>query len=88
KMIDADIAEIITGMVLLAPLHHSHEMADIVGLVNALAGKSSVGHNHGIGTLTGVDFSSATSGQWAKFNGTLWIPAFIVAADLADKIIS
>ncbi|WP_336802516.1 DUF1565 domain-containing protein [Kaistia sp. MMO-174] len=88
KMIDADIAEIITGMVLLAPLHHSHEMADIVGLVNALVGKSSVGHNHGIGTLTGVDFSSATSGQWAKFNGTLWIPAFIVAADLADKIIS
>ncbi|WEK50308.1 MAG: hypothetical protein P0Y66_22140 [Candidatus Kaistia colombiensis] len=88
EMIDADIAAIITGMVGLAPLHHSHEMAEIIGLVNALAGKAAFVHNHSIGSLTGVDLSNATNGQFMKFNGTLWIPAFITAADLANKIIS
>ncbi|WP_336801811.1 hypothetical protein [Kaistia sp. MMO-174] len=84
QMIDADIAAIITGMVGFAPKDHQHAIADIIGLASALSGKADYIHTHSIGSLGGVDFSSAASGQFIKYNGNLWIPASIVAADISN----
>ena len=88
QMIDEDIAQILVAMVGFAARDHTHEMADIVGLVAALAGKAASTHTHGIGTLSGVDLSSAANGQFMKFNGSIWIPATLATADLANKIIT
>lgn len=84
QMIDADIAAIITGMVGLAPKDHQHVIADIIGLASALSGKADYVHTHSIASLGGVDFSSAATGQFVKYNGNLWIPASIVAADISN----
>jgi hypothetical protein len=87
-MIDEDMATVVAEILGKAPLVHEHEMGAIVGLFGALSGKAALVHNHSIGGLQGVDFSGAATGQFAKFNGSLWIPAFIQAADLANKIIT
>jgi hypothetical protein len=88
NMLDADIAAILAELEEKADAVHDHAMTEIIGLVAALAGKSPTGHNHGIGTLTGVDLSGAANGQFMKFNGTIWIPAALATADLANKIIT
>jgi len=88
NMIDADIAQILVAMLGFAPKVHSHEMAEVNGLISALSGKAAQIHNHSIGSLTGVDFTNAAAGQFPRFSGSLWIPAFISAADLAAKIIT
>lgn len=88
EMIDADMAEVFLEVAGKAPELHEHEMGAIIGLLGALSGKAAFVHNHSIGSLLGVDFSGATTNQFAKFNGSLWIPAFIQAADLANKIIT
>lgn len=87
-MIDEDMATVIAEILGKAPADHEHEMGAIIGLLDALAGKAALIHNHSIGGLQGVDFSGAATNQFAKFNGSLWIPAFIQAADLANKIIT
>ncbi|MCX5571486.1 hypothetical protein [Kaistia nematophila] len=86
--IDEDMAVVMSSLLGKAPADHEHEMGAIIGLLDALAGKAAFIHNHSIGGLQGVDFSGAATNQFAKFNGSLWIPAFIQAADLANKIIT
>ncbi|WP_156911859.1 hypothetical protein [Kaistia adipata] len=88
EMIDEDMATVVADVLGKAPSDHEHTMAAIIGLADALAGKAAFVHNHSIGSLQGVDFSGAATNQFAKFNGSLWIPAFIQAADLANKIIT
>jgi hypothetical protein len=88
EMIDADMATVIAEILGKADDDHVHAMAEITGLVSALSGKAALVHNHNIGTLGGVDFSGAAAGQFARFNGTIWVPAAITTADLADKIIT
>lgn len=82
--IDADVAALFVALVGKAASVHTHEMSEILGLVSALAGKSPLIHNHSIGSLTGVDFSGAANGQFVKYNGNIFIPASIQAADIAN----
>jgi hypothetical protein len=83
-MVDEDIAQIFAAMVNFAAKVHGHDMAEINGLVSALAGKASLIHSHSIGSLTGVDFSGASNGQFIKYNGNIFIPASNQAADIAN----
>jgi hypothetical protein len=88
EMLDADMATVIAEILGKADDDHVHEMGEITGLVSALSGKAALVHTHNIGTLGGVDFSGATAGQFVRYNGTIWVPAAITTADLADKIIT
>jgi hypothetical protein len=83
-LIDADIAQIFGAMVNFAAKDHGHDMVEINGLVSALAGKAASIHSHSIGSLTGVDFTGAATGQFIKYNGNLFIPASIQASDIAN----
>jgi len=82
--IDEDMAVVMSSLLGKAPADHEHALAEIIGLADALAGKAAFVHSHNIGNLGGVDYTGAASGQFSKFNGSLWIPANIVAADISN----
>lgn len=65
-----------------APLSHQHEMAQIIGLLDALASKMASDWRPGLADLVGVDVGSAANGMVLKRVGAAWIAASIQLGDV------
>ena len=73
-MIGIDVAALVQSVGLKAGIDHSHAMAAIVGLVDALAGKANAGHAHALNDLSDVNVSGATAYQVLAMIAGAWQP--------------
>lgn len=88
--VDTWAAAVILELAGKAAQTHNHPLSQVNGLENALsalaegiAGRSVLGHTHTLGALSDVDAAGATSGQFFKRVGLLWVPATPVIADVS-----
>lgn len=74
-MIDADIAAVLISLTEKAALHHSHEIADVLGLQAALDAKSDDGHTHTFDQIVGVSGTSAAPIGYVLYKSSVgWVP--------------
>lgn len=65
-----------------APMVHGHEMAQIIGLADALNAKMPASWRPALSDITGVDVGSAANGMVLKRVGANWIAANIQLGDV------
>ncbi|MDQ0301355.1 hypothetical protein [Ancylobacter polymorphus] len=90
-VIDAAVQALNVLLAGKAPTSHQHEMAQIVGLVEALAGKMPGNWRPALDELTDVDVSAGANGQFLKKVGSQWIAAALQLGDVTgwqDTVIS
>lgn len=81
-LLDTALYDLLTALAGKAPTSHSHELAQVVGLVEALANKMAASWRPTLDELVDVDVSAGANGQFLKKVGSLWIAAGLQLGDV------
>ncbi len=73
--IDEDVHALFQAILGLALAEHTHALANITGLLDALAGKADTGHDHSLDDLSDVSGAAAAANGYVLVkSGSGWIP--------------
>ena len=81
-LIDALLKQISDTAAAKAPASHGHEIVDVTGLSDALAGKLAASWRPALDELTDVDVAAGANGQYLKKVGSNWIAANVQLGDV------
>jgi hypothetical protein len=81
--VDTDVHGLLSSVAARALLAHSHTIADVSGLQAALDGKLPVGTTYTLASLTDVNVSGVSTGQFLVRGATQWQPSNFNPANYA-----
>lgn len=82
--VDTDLHDLFTSVSGLALVNHTHTIAQVSGLEDALLGKAASDHTHALGALSDVNATGATTGQFLRKNASGWGPANIGMSEVTN----